>query len=78
MEDTTRYPRILAVIEYGGRSWFVDRSLREFRDVQDPRRSVKFSSEDGLLMLAVHASDVATAAIRKGRIKGDRGIIRFI
>lgn len=78
MGNATGYPRMLAVIEYGRRPWFVDRNLREFRDVQDPDHSVKFSSEDGLLMLAVYASDFARAVIRKRRTKGDLGIIRFI
>lgn len=58
MEQKTSLPRMLPIVEYDGRSWFMDARLGQFRDVWNPSHFVDFDTEEGRRMLAVEHAKV--------------------
>jgi hypothetical protein len=49
---------MLPIVEYDGRSWFMDARLGQFRDVWNPSHFVDFDTEEGRRMLAVEHAKV--------------------
>ena len=51
MEQVRQCRRMLPIVEFDGRSWFLDKRLKEFRDVKNPHNRVDFRSKRGDRML---------------------------
>ena len=51
MEQEPSLARMLPIVEYDGRSWYVDQRMREFRGVRAAHDRVNFDSHfgDGML-----------------------------
>jgi hypothetical protein len=59
MEQQEQFPRMLPIVEFDCRSWFVDGRLRQFRDVWNPHDYVDFDSGQGKLILHAWLEQVA-------------------
>jgi hypothetical protein len=55
METEHKYPKILPIIKFDDRTWFVDERSGEFSQLWPPHRRVPFHSQQGALMLRTYA-----------------------